>query len=727
MNVLLIGGNSGMMNAIIDKFKKGNHRIYLLTGRKDKTSSYKSVFERYDFSYDDDSVKDIIESIRPELVIFMGAYDSNFDWNHKGRQESVRYTTSLINILSTYSMIGKGRFIYFSSQEVYGDSYVSNVSENEPVTPKGYKALAITQGEEICGNYRKNTGVDAVVLRLDHVYCMPRKGHEESDPCFKMCLEALKTGSISASERTIFSLLYLNDAVELSYKVMIQEGTVQDCYHISSMEDISETRLAEMIIKEMGSGISLSNSTVGDGHRLILNGNRFKEEFGQKIFVGYEEGIRKVAQYMKRHSDSFIRAEDVGGGLGGKIRHSTRVVLGSLLPFLENLVCFIPVYILNNTASGSRYFERLDFFLLYVLLFAVVHGQQQAIVSAVLSAIGYFFQQTYGRSGFEVLLDYNTYVWIAQLVIVGMVVGYIRDRLHHITDDKDEEIRYLSERIDSLSYINESNVRMKQIFETQLVNQRDSLGKIYEITSSLEKYEPEEILFYAAEALEELMNSRDVAVYVVANRSYARLFSATSAEARKLGNSIEYTAMGKMYADLVAKRVFINKEMDGNLPLMASAVYAEEDMQLILMIWGIPWQRMTLSEANRLTIIGALIQNAVVRARRYLETLNDYRYMEGTNILNEEAFPLLVKAFFEARDKGLTECTLLEIVTQSGSYGYAYAALESSIRATDYMGILEDGKLYVLLSNTNEENAESVMDRFRKSGYESRSGKGQWV
>ena len=47
------------------------------------------------------------------------------------------------------------------------------------------------------------------------------------------------------------------------------------------------------------------------------------------------------------------------------------------------------------------------------------------------------------------------------------------------------------------------------------------------------------------------------------------------------------------------------------MPMMASAVYSEDKMQLILMLWGIPWERMTLGEANRLTIVGFLIQNAV--------------------------------------------------------------------------------------------------------------------
>ena len=725
MNVLLIGGSSGMMDAMIDKLKKNDHRIYLLSGRKDRGGSYRPVFERYDFIYDDDSVKDIMESVRPELVVFMGAYDTNFDWQQMGRQESVRYTTALINLLSAYSMTGEGRFVYLSSQEVYGGSYGNPVSESEAAAPKGYKALAVTQGEEICSNYRKNTGVDVVTLRLDHVYSVPRKGQEEADPCFRMCLEALKTGKISASERNIFSMIYVTDAVELVSKVILAEKTAQSCYHISSMEEISENRLAGLILREMGSGVELTDSTVGEGYRLLLDSSRYQEEYGQQIVVPYEEGVRKVVSYIKRYSASFIRAEDAGGGLGGRCRHRLRVIFGSLLPFVENLICFLPFYLLYSQTAGSRYFERLDFFLLYVLLFAVVHGQQQAIVSALLAVIGYFFRQSYGRSGFEVLLDYNTYVWTAQLCIVGMVVGYMRDRLHHITEDKDEEIRYLQERIESISDINDSNVRMKQNFEDQLINQKDSLGKIYEITSSLEKYGPEEVLFYAAQVLGTLMDSRDVAVYMVANRRYARLFSATSAQARRLGNSIEYAAMGPLYEALREKRVFINKDLDESLPLMASAVYAEDEMQLILMLWGIPWQRMTLAEANRLTIIGTLIQDAVVRARRYLESLKDQRYLKGTGILKQEAFSLLVNAFFEAGDQGLTECVLVEVGVRDGEYEQASKVLAHSIRATDYMGMLGDGKLYVLLSNTNEENAAGVIERFREAGYDSRSGKGQ--
>ena len=51
-------------------------------------------------------------------------------------------------------------------------------------------------------------------------------------------------------------------------------------------------------------------------------------------------------------------------------------------------------------------------------------------------------------------------------------------------------------------------------------------------------------------------------------------------------------------------------------------------------------------------------------------------------------------------------------------------ALGRNMRQTDYMGLLADGRLYALLSNTDEKNAGYVMERFKNSGYESRPKRG---
>lgn len=92
MNILLVGGSSGLMNRMIQKFKKEGHRVCLLTGNRFKDDTYEKVFETYRFPYDSESVRDVFESVLPDVTVFFGAYDSNFRWNDEQRM-SVRFMT----------------------------------------------------------------------------------------------------------------------------------------------------------------------------------------------------------------------------------------------------------------------------------------------------------------------------------------------------------------------------------------------------------------------------------------------------------------------------------------------------------------------------------------------------------------------------------------------------------------------------------------------------------
>lgn len=717
MVVLLVGGGSRLMDAMINKLNKCGHRVYLLTGKKESHFTYPRVFERYDFPYDSDSIKEIFESIRPDVTIFFGAYDTNYKWEHT-RKESVQYAADLTNILSAYSVCRKGRFIYLSSQEVYGKSYIDDILEEEASSAKNFRSMAIAQGEDICQTYKKTQDMDMAVLRIDHFYAVPKKGEKQYNPCYQMTIEALKNQKISANKRNQFSMIYLDDVVEYIYRILEADELEHMVYNISSNRVISQMDLAEMIRKYMKEKIETADATVGERFRQVLNGNRYREEFDQKIFVDYETGVKQTVEYMEKHRETYLANQKETTQRSKRIWNNIKIIAKLLVPYIENMICFIPFFMLNNRAVGSQYFDRLDFYLLYVLLFAIVYGQQQAVFSGLLATAGYCFRQMYQQSGFEVLLNYNTYVWMAQIFILGMVVGYMRDQLHFIRHEDEEEIGYLNGQIDDIADINDSNVRMKHIFETQIVNHKDSLGKIYSITSKLDQYEPEEVLFYAAQILEQLMDSKDIAIYSVANGDYARLFSFTSETAKKMGNSIHYSAMTEMYDELKEDRVFINKNMNPDYPLMANAIYSEDEMQIILMVWGIPWERMNLAEANRLRVIGYLIQNAVVRANRYLDVLREERYLEGTTILEEEAFSHLVTAFTNAKKDGLAECTLIELDVKKGKFRKKSEILEKNLRKSDYLGIM-DGRLYALLTNTNEENASYVIHRFREIGCDS--------
>ena len=287
-------------------------------------------------------------------------------------------------------------------------------------------------------------------------------------------------------------------------------------------------------------------------------------------------------------------------------------------------------------------------------------------------------------------------------------------------NSQDDDDRHRTSRILTLEEINAINTRLKNDLETQVVNQSDSIGKIFEITSSLDSDEPESVFFHAAEVVSQLMDCRDVAIYNVSNRNYARLMSSTSESARRLGNSIAYTEYTQMVEAFKNRTVFVNRQLTENVPLMAAAILSNDEIQSIIMLWDISWDRLNLSFMNRFQVIGYLIQNAVLRANRYIDVLEHERYINGTKILEPAAFRTLLKAFLHAQQKGLTDCSLIQITPKAEGIAHASRALEKLFRNSDYLGSINDGFLYVLLANTSPKDAGYVTQRIAEAGYDYR-------
>lgn len=717
MDVLLTGGQSFLMDALIAKLNKEGHRVFVLSGNKYNSEKYKKVFEQYDFSYDTESLQEVVESINPDAVIFTGAYDTNFRGKDVSKRESVTYTTGLINLLMALSTLPKNvRFLYLSHEAVFETTHTKDIPETTNVSPQGAWELAVRQGEITCENYQASTGVDAVVLRLDHLYGLPRGKADLVSPLYDMCREGLSGGKVTAHRNRRLSLLHVSDAVEYIFRVLAADEHKEKLYHLSSGNVYLETEVAEMVAAGLGKNVSVEKTDFGQPFRVVLSNKRFFDEFGGKVFDDPSVSLAAVADYVRRNKKQFFQREETKN-YGTEFLNRAMALFDVLVPYFETAIAFIPFFMLNNRATGSAYFANLDFYLLYVLIFAIIFGQQQATLAAILSTAGYIFRQQYDRSGFDVIVDYNTYVWIAQLFILGLAVGYMRDRLRDIKGEDESEMEYLSGQLNDISDINTANVHIKGVLETQIINQNDSFGRIYEITSALDQYEPEEVLFYAAEVVAKLNHSEDVAIYSVSNRDYARLFAATSAQARIYGNSLKYRELTAMIAELEKNRVFINKTMDEKYPLMANAIFSGEEIDLIIMVWGIPWDRMNLSQANMLRVTGYLIQNAVVRANRYMQALENERYQGGTNVLAVDAFTTLLKAYLNAMKKDLTEACILQPDIGGKTVEEAGNDIVKILRNTDYLGQLADGNLYILLSNTNTENASFVTERLQKIGY----------
>ena len=718
MDVMLVGGISPVMRKLILKLYKEGHRIHVLSGTRNPAIHYDHVFERYDFPYDSASVEEVFRSVDPDVTILLGAFDGNYT-GEDPRKEAVRFTAGVQNILLSWATLKKGRLIYMSSSEVYGSSYQKTVSESVSPVPRGIRPIMLYQGEETVRFYQEKLKKDAIVVRVDHIHDVPQDRNDVRFGIIEgMCLNAFRKGSVSYRRNHVHGLTYLGDVIEALYKLVSCEKHEHGLYNISSSQQCSEEQIAQAIRKCSDTPVEILDITVDEHRSVVLNNERFKQEFGFEIFQTPEQTVEKTLKYMHAHSTKFLEEENEGGNIVQRLYYRTVRLLGALVPYIENLVCFIPFFMLNNRAVGSQYFSKIDFYLLYVLLFAVVHGQRQATFSALLATVGYMFRQMYEKTGLMVVTDYNTYVWIAEIFILGLVVGYMKDQIRFMQEEKVQEVDFLSERVSDIADINDSNLRVKEGLITQVVNYDYSLGTVYDMIEQLEADHPAIILFRAMTLLQKLMGSQDVSLYRINDEKYGRLFGYTSARAASLGATVYVPDETVMYEAFEKQEVYLNREMNPKYPVMAYCLYENEKMSLMLMLWSIPFERMTIDESDRLIVIGKLIQKSVRQSTAYLDLLKDRRYEEGSPALQESAFEEYKEVYRTAGSKNLCEYILLRVLGEKETLKEKSIEIGNTLRDTDRIGYGNDGTLQILLTSTDKKGCEFVQKRLLEKGIE---------
>ena len=275
---------------------------------------------------------------------------------------------------------------------------------------------------------------------------------------------------------------------------------------------------------------------------------------------------------------------------------------------------------------------------------------------------------------------------------------------------------FLSERVTDIGEINDSNLRVKEGLITQVVNYDYSLGTVYDLVEQLEKDHPSQILFHAITLIRDVMDCHDVSLYRINDEEYARLFGYTSAKAGTMGHTIYLPDKAPLYEAFSRQEVYLNRTMNSEYPMMAYCIYEGERMEMMLLLWSIPFERMTIDESNRLIVISKLIQKAVKRSADYLDLLQNQRYQDESPALREEAFEEIISTYHEAGEKNLTEYILLQVVSAEAGIEKAGNIIGGILRQTDYIGYRKDGNLYVLLTSTDRKGCSFVQNNLEKKG-----------
>ena len=130
-----------------------------------------------------------------------------------------------------------------------------------------------------------------------------------------------------------------------------------------------------------------------------------------------------------------------------------------------------------------------------------------------------------------------------------------------------------------------------------------------------------------------------------------------------MGDTFYLPGKEPIYNAVIKDIVYLNRDMDSEYPTMAYTLFEDGKPNMIIMLWSIPFERMTIDESNRLTVLCKLIKKSVKRAEEYMELLKKERCSLGGLALNTQAFAELVDIFREAKRNGMTDYYLLKVTS----------------------------------------------------------------
>lgn len=701
IKILVCGSYGGAFQVkLCHRLKKEKHEVFVLSNDSIEEKKNSSVFQEYRFAYDNESVMNVMTSISPDVVVFCGALDASYNW-HMGVTESVDYVAGVVNVLTCARAVNTKKFLYLSSLSVFSGNTEKKITEAVAPVPITRQEQTILQGERLCLSTSGNTEDTKIsVVRMPQVYGVCEKKTEQcvcNEIADATCNDKITERNQNAEEY----LMYLDDALDAVYKVItVEQKEVRKVYHIVPQAGVKQEAIAEYFTKLLKGEIEPSIEKTDEKVRFTFT---TQKELGFSEKYSLEEGL---ATYFKQYIE--LPKEKVKKDIKEQQREKRSI----FRPILETVLIFILVQLFISFTADAAFHSVIDVYLIYVLAVAVVLGVLPSTIAVVLCIIGKYSMLFLSNHTVSIFTEYTNYLWILQIFSLSVLVGYIKDWYSKSVDEMKRENVFLKEDVASLKAINDSNVEVKAVFEKRLVNYKDSYAKVYEIVSQLDDLESKSILFKAAKVVANVMESKDVAVYTCeGNGGFCRLMASTSELARQKGKSLLMKDYPEVLERLNNKKIYMNRKFEENMPMFAAGTYNGDALEVVIMVWSMELENVSLHQSNLLNMLTKMMERSTGRALRYMESVKSSTYIAGTNVMESAAFCNMLDIYCAGESEGVLEFSVLEVLSYQGDEENLYGSLSHLIRGTDYLGLDTAGKIYILLTNSNETESAWVMKR----------------
>lgn len=718
MRVLITGGCGFIGSFAAERFYKEGYKVYIIDNLSTGNRSNVTVPHTfYEIDILDRHCEEIFKSGAFDVVIHLAAQTDVSRSITEPTVDTQANISGLVHMLELSAKYKVRQFIFASSAAVYGHNEQLPLTENSKCNPESIYGMNKLQGEYYCKKWTEMYGLKTICFRFANVYG-PRQNNMLEGGVISIFMNLLQKGEelkVYGDGKQTRDFIYVEDVVDAMYRAT--KTDVSGSYNLSTQTETSINQLIEKLKSFYKScKVSYLPERKGDIRHSCLSYAKATKELDWVPIYSLEEGLQKTKKWFEEQS--FVPVEYTKGKMEKKNKSNAKQRRFKFFPYLENLIAFLLLTLLISFDFEIINNTYIDFRIIYIIIFAVLYGTKQSLISVFLSVGLYFAEHLQsGRDFLSLLYDSDTLFHIALYLFFGLVVGYSTDKRKQDSERKSKQIEQEQEKYAFLKKVYEDTRIVKDELQSQIIHSEESLGSIYSIIQDLETLETNQVLHTSIEVLEKIMKSDQISIYSVnSNKHYLRLMSKSGDENLKIARSLKILDYDYLTQVVQQKTLWINKELIPDAPMyVAPITYADEVIALIF-IHRMPFEHFTLYRENLLAVTANLISGALSRAIRFEEATIAERYLEGTPILKPEHFNALIRTRENARRKQLSEYIILEIKHPKQQWNEISHKLMNVLREQDSIGTAKDGKLYILLSNTTVENIHPVIHRLQKSG-----------
>lgn len=298
--ILITGATGFLGQSLLRRGKELRADLYLTASSQAEHN--KVAIKKMDLT-DFSEVREVIGKVHPEIVYHFGAVVNlarDFEVAQKCIEVNIKGT---LNLLEALKNIGLERFIFTSTEEVYGEAPVP-YSENQTVNPPSPYAVSKIAGEYFGRIYAKIFGFKLINLRIGTMY---GQGQPKDRRIPQIIIRALRNEEISLTwGKKKRDYIYIDDVVDAL--ILAKDAILDDDFAILNIGSGVSCTLKELVGKVLKITRSKSKCLFGEMPERVLEAdewlldiNRARKLLHWEPKTSLDQGLKETTNHFRRN------------------------------------------------------------------------------------------------------------------------------------------------------------------------------------------------------------------------------------------------------------------------------------------------------------------------------------------------------------------------------------------------------------------------------------------